>query len=124
MNWTDIAMLLFSCTAVNHMGLIDAAESVLGRKLPVLNCPKCLTFWSVLFFTTCAGWNIIGALAVSFFCAWLAVWLELGMGFIDTLYIIAYEKVYSTTDTGDEIASDADNGNSEGALSNVRKINK
>ena len=48
MNWLDVLMIVFSATAANHLGLVAAAESVVRHRLPVLNCPKCAAFWSVI----------------------------------------------------------------------------
>lgn len=57
-------------------------------KLPILNCPKCLTFWSVLVYELwCVGFSDIPTvLAISFLCSYVAIWLELIMYAIDTLY--------------------------------------
>lgn len=97
----DIAMLAFSCVAANHLGLVAAIEKVLGEEIPIVNCPKCFTFWAVLLATLFSGWNVIAALAVSFLCAWSAIWLDLLMGIIDYLYIKVYDTFYPTTDTSD-----------------------
>ena len=48
MNWLDVLMIVFSATAANHLGLVAAAESFIRHRLPVLNCPKCAAFWSVI----------------------------------------------------------------------------
>ena len=102
MEWRDIACIVFVCTAVNHLGLIGKLEEMWG-KLPILDCPKCLTFWSVLVYELwCVGFSDIPTvLAISFFSAWSAIWLDLFMGIIDHLYIILYEQIYPTTDTTD-----------------------
>ena len=101
MDWRDIAAIVFACTAVNHLGLISAIERVIKHSLPVINCPKCLTFWSVLAYgsvcccitatpTTVGCLSIAAAVisvpAISLLCSYLAIWLELLMYTIDTLY--------------------------------------
>lgn len=116
-------MLTFSCVAANHMGLIDAIERVIRHQIPIANCPKCFTFWSVLFTTSFSGWNMIEALAISFLFAYTASWLELGMGFIDSLFNRLYEKIYSASDTGDTAATDADIEHPESPLSDLPKNN-
>ena len=104
--WRDIACIVFVCTAVNHLGLISAIERVIKHSLPVINCPKCLTYWSVLLYgiTTVPcdfsqGLTILPLLlAISLLCSYLAIWLELIMYAIDTLYNKIYgiiEKEYS-----------------------------
>jgi len=104
-------LIAFICAAMNHMGLIAAAEKVLHCKLPVLNCPRCSAFWLTLGF-----WLVVGpggyapgtmageapgtaaivAVAVAFAAAYLAIWMELLMGGIDVLYRKLYDKIYPT----------------------------
>ena len=48
MDWRDVACIVFACTAVNHLGLVAAVERVIRHRLYVVNCPKCLTFWSMM----------------------------------------------------------------------------
>ena len=99
----------------NHLGLIEAIEGVIRNRLPIISCPKCFTFWSVLIY----GLWVVGKtdipqlLAISFLCSYLALWLELLEAFIDTIYMKCYEKIYNhTTDTP---ATDADEDSSAGA---------
>ena len=89
MDWRDIAAIVFICTAVNHLGLIGKLEEI-WRKLPVLNCPKCLTCWSVLTYQLLMGGCLLPSLAISLLCSYLAIWVELFMYVIDTLYNIIY----------------------------------
>ena len=92
MDWRDIAAIMFVCTTVNHLGLISAIERVIKHSLPVINCPKCITFWSVLAYEVWyVGFpDIHIAFAISLLCSYLAIWLELIMYAIDTLY----NKIY------------------------------
>lgn len=112
--WYDAAMILFACVCANHLGLVSAVEDKAGIRLPVVNCSKCFSFWSVLlYFLFHCG--VIKAVAVSFLFSYLAVWLELGMGYVDTLYNRLYDTIYTTKD--EQTAPDADEGSSNGALS-------
>ena len=94
MDWRDIACIVFVCTAVNHLGLIETIEGIIKREIPVVNCPRCLTFWSVMIYgiatMPCSFPQGIVAiprlLAISLLCSYLAIWLELIMYAIDTLY--------------------------------------
>ena len=95
MDWKDIAAIVFICTAVNHLGLIKTIEGIIRREIPIINCPRCLTFWSVLAYgiatVPCAfPHGILAALprllAISFLCSYIALWLNLIMYAIDTLY--------------------------------------
>lgn len=110
---TDIASVIFVCVTANHLGLVSAIEDVAGRSIPVLNCPKCLTFWTtaiLCFFTH--GMNIQVTLAVSLLASYTAIWLELAEGFIDILYIKLYGKI-DKTDTDAEAAASAKDGGTE-----------
>lgn len=97
--WLDIAMIVYAVTAANHMGLIDAVEKTVGFKLPIVNCCKCGSFWTTLVYgVVCqASIGVIAIVAISFFAALCAVWLELLMGFLDTKYYKAYERIYNTS---------------------------
>jgi len=125
-------MILFSAVAVNHLELIANIERVVKHSLPVVNCPKCLSFWSVLAYgisvmalgrTDGIIPSLSRIVATALACSYLAIWLELLMGFIDTLYSRIYEQIYPTTGaTADDTASAAgtvpemwiDFGSSEG----------
>lgn len=109
MNFMDIASIVFACTAANHLGLIQAVQTVTKcNQLPVISCVKCLTFWVVLIYCLVCCSTAAAAiesaprlLAISFLSSWSAIWLELFMGFIDHLYIKLYEQIYPTADTAD-----------------------
>jgi hypothetical protein len=98
MYWIDVAMILFSCVAANHLGLIHAIETAVKRELPIINCPRCFSFWSVLFYTLLTSHMIILSFATSFLTAALAPWIELFMGFTDSLYNKIYDTIFSTTE--------------------------
>ena len=99
--WIDIAAIVFVCTAVNHLGLIKAIQTVTKcNRLPIVSCPKCLTFWSVLAYEL---WRVgfldlPMVLAISFLCSYLAIWLELIMYAIDTLY----NRIYGILENNNE----------------------
>ena len=108
--WIDIAGIVFACTAANHLGLIQAVETVIRRRLPIVSCVKCLTFWAVLVYELWrVGFSDIPAvLAISFLCAWASIWLDLFMGIIDHIYLIIYEQIYPTANTADTDAISAE----------------
>ena len=106
MEWTDIACIVFSAVTMNHLGLIGGIERMTGIRIPVINCPKCATFWMTL----CYGMGKTGfpgipeipsVLAISFLASYTAIWLELLEGYTDTLYARLYDKIYPTADTAD-----------------------
>lgn len=116
-SWIDIAMILLSCTAANHLGLIGAIEQKTGIELPVVNCARCFSFWCTLLYMFVSENRMVVSFAVSFINSYLAIWLELGMGYIDYLYNKCYDKIYNASD--DTPAADADKGNSDGSVSNL-----
>lgn len=115
MDWIDIASIVFVCVTANHLGLVKAIEETYERELPVINCVKCLTFWSVLVYMVFATRDVITSLAISFLASYTAIWLELLEGYVDTLYLKLYGKIYKNPN--DTSASDADNGYSAGSVS-------
>lgn len=94
MVWSDIVMITASSTLMNHMGLVEAVEGVIRHKLPIVNCSKCCSFWCCLVYALLSGVPVIPSVAVSFGAAYAAVWFELLLGYIDTLYIKFYESLY------------------------------
>ena len=111
MDFLDIASIVFVCTAVNHLGLIQAIEAFIRHRMPVLNCIKCLTFWSIIAYGFSVGFGsaeaAIKTLAIAFLAAWSAIWLDLFMGIIDKFYLKIYGKIYPTADTTDTDAERA-----------------
>ena len=100
MNVLDIAMLMASATFANHMGLVAAVEKVIQHEIPIVNCPKCLTFWLTLCYALFCGIPVITSVAISFISAYMAVWFNLLLGVIDTIYNEIYESAF-TTQTAD-----------------------
>lgn len=121
--WIDIAGILFISVTANHLGLVKAIEGVFKKEIPIINCPKCLTFWSVFVYGVSGDGMaanpsvLLRLLAISFLCAYLAIWFELLEGFIDTVYLWLYEKIYSTPAKNDTPAADSDNGDTAGSVS-------
>ena len=112
----DIASIVFVCVTANHLGLVGKLEEIMGE-LPIINCPKCFTFWSTLV----CGLRYVGfsdlpmVLAVSFLASYIALWLELLEGYIDTLYLKLYGKI-TEADNDNEATTSADDGNTAGTM--------
>ena len=96
--WIDIASIVFVCVTMNHLGLVKAIEDIANTEIPILNCPKCASFWCVLAYSVIFLRQIITPLAISFLCSYLAIWLELLEGIIDTYYNKVYDKIYPAED--------------------------
>ena len=101
MAWGDVAMILFSCVAMNHLGLIAAIEGVIGIKLPIINCSRCASYWCTLAYLLFTHHAVIPSVATSFLCAASAPWVELLMGFFDTKFNWLYDKIYPTAEDED-----------------------
>lgn len=109
MDWNGIAAIVLSITLANHLGLIEAIEGVIGHKLPILNCSMCGGFWLTLIYTLLTCNNVFDCVAVSFFVAYAAIWLELSFGIIDKIYNFIYESIYTkeaddTADTKNQVS--------------------
>ena len=116
MSWIDIACIVFVCVTVNHLGLVEAVEKIVGKRLMIVNCPKCLTFWvTMAYFCDKIAIHATAVLAISFLASYAAIWLELLEGYVDTIYMKLYGKIYETSDNTS--ATDADNGNTAGTMS-------
>lgn len=111
MNWSEVAMIVFSCVTANHLGLVAAVEGIVRHKLPVINCGRCLSFWAVMMYgiLTCIHHfedmrEIVCIVATSFLSAYSATWLQLLFAFIDKQYNRIYGKIYPTADTANDRA--------------------
>lgn len=93
MDWRVIAAIIFICTSVNHLGLINKIESIIKRELPIVNCPKCFTCWSVMTYQLVTLCNPLTSFAIALLSSYLALWLNLLMYAIDTLYNRIYGKI-------------------------------
>ena len=106
MDWMAIAAIVFISTAVNHLGLISTIERIIKRKLWIIDCPKCLTCWSVMTYQLVTNCNPLPSLAIALLCSYLALWLNLIMYAIDTLYNRIYGKIEDyNQEEGDEAAA-------------------
>jgi hypothetical protein len=113
--WIDIASIVFVCVTMNHLGLIKVIEKKTETELPIIDCPKCSTFWCALFYSVLSSRQVLMPLAISFLASYTAIWLELLEGFIDTLYLKLYDKIYETA--ADAPAADPEQGYSTGTVS-------
>lgn len=125
----DVAAVTIAAVLANHMGLIEAMEKVVRHKLPIINCSRCLTFWSVMAVLIASEWatairHMPVIVATSFLAAYAATWLELLFGIIDKQYERIYEKTYPETDkeATEEGAGATHAKSAEARLSELREI--
>ena len=119
----DIVSIVFVCVTMNHLGLVGKIEELTGKAIPILNCPKCSSFWFSLFLLLGESEEIMGEfpmlLAISFLASYSAMWLELLEGYIDTLFLRFYGKI-TANHQDDTAAPDADSGNSDSTVSELQ----
>ena len=111
--WNDMALLTVIAVLANHLGMVTAIEAIIHYRIPIVNCPKCLTFWLTLIYGSIAyGGGIrimVIQLAVSFLCAYSATWLHLLLGLIDFLLNKVYDAIYPTESSTSDGAEHTDN---------------
>ena len=115
----DALLIVFSCVAANHLGLVKAIETVTNCHLLIVNCPRCLSFWCLLVSGMIEGGSATDIIAIAFVGAWLAPWMELAMGYTDTLFDACYDKIYDNKD--DTPAAGDSESDTDRVLSDMRK---
>ena len=96
MAWIEVVAITFSCVMFIHLGLVDAILGVYGveeKNVPIITCPKCLTFWSVLAYLFLTKHNIIQSVATSFLASYITIWFDLLLGIMDMWYEELYRKI-------------------------------
>lgn len=82
----------------NHLGLAEII-TFHSKKNVVLNCSKCLTFWTTLGYSLfITGQGVIPSLFYSFTLAYLALWVELLLNVFNYYYTKSYGKIYQAED--------------------------
>ena len=95
----EAALITASCVLFIQMGLSGEIQERVRIRFPLLSCPKCLSFWSVLIWMLCNGAGVIRAVATSFFCAYAALWAALVLDGLSVLYNWLYEQITENNDT-------------------------
>ena len=96
MEWLDVVAITTSWVMAIHMGLVDAILLVFkssGKRVPIITCPKCATFWSILVYLVLTRQSIILSVATSFLASYCAIWLDLLLGVMDMLYEYIYKRI-------------------------------
>ena len=125
----DVAAVTLAAVLANHMGLIEAIEGVIKHKLPIINCSRCFTFWSVMAVLIASEWTSVirhlpVIVATSFTAAYAATWLELLFGIIDKQYERIYKKTYpeAAKEAAEAGAGATHSDGAEAGLSELREI--
>lgn len=89
-----IAAVLISCCLFIHLGLGQAIEETLHVRIVLLQCVKCLTFWSVLSYSLfCTTLTIEGCILIAFISAYIALWIDLLLVKISIIYENLYKNM-------------------------------
>ena len=100
-------MVLVCTVLFIGMGLSGEIQRIAGISLKILNCPKCLTFWSVLVVLLARRHPAIPSVAASFIASYLAMWLTLALDAATVKYNSLYEKITENTGTSEAPGQDA-----------------
>ncbi len=89
----DVAMVVIASVLFNHLGMAEAVT--FGTKdNVVINCTKCLTFWSTLaYMVTTHGMSVL-AVFVPFTASYAALWIELSLNWLNFKYEAYYGKIH------------------------------
>lgn len=88
MIWVAAVVMVGACLA-HHLGL---SEAIARTVLKIASCPKCLTFWCVLFILVIFGCNILEALLLSILMAYLSHYFNLLLLAMNKLYEWLWQK--------------------------------
>ena len=116
----DIVSIVFVCVAVNHLGLVSAIEKRIGKRLIVLNCCKCLSFWATFTYSIFHT-RTIPTLAISFLAAYAALWVELLMYRIDKLYLNCYGKISKSGSADNKATATTKRKNTKGSVPELQQ---
>nr|UVN00117.1 MAG: protein of unknown function DUF1360 [Bacteriophage sp.]UWD62286.1 MAG: Protein of unknown function (DUF1360) [Bacteriophage sp.]UWD76849.1 MAG: Protein of unknown function (DUF1360) [Bacteriophage sp.]DAW11920.1 MAG TPA: Protein of unknown function (DUF1360) [Caudoviricetes sp.] len=94
----DLIYIMLIAVLFNHLGLAEII-TFHSKKNVVLNCSKCLTFWTTLGYSLfITGQGVIPSLFYSFTLAYLALWVELLLNVFNYYYTKSYGKIYQAED--------------------------
>lgn len=77
-------------TLAHHLGLPEAIARI-GQK--VAKCPKCLSFWIVLFVLVRAGCDVVVAIGLSLIVAYLSYWFGLLLLWLNRKYDDLWQRL-------------------------------
>lgn len=87
---------MICCTLFNHMGLCEAIEKNIKHKLPIMNCVKCLTFWSCFIYMVLTIYDILLSLFIAFIMSYISLWLEMFLGYMTIIYNKICDEIYTS----------------------------
>ena len=76
-------IVMMVAVLAQHLGLSEAIAKVVSK---ILKCPRCLSFWTVLFALLALGCDAFIAMGLSILMAYLSIWIGLPLGMLNNLY--------------------------------------
>ena len=95
MVWTALAVMAVA-TLANHLGLTEAVFRILPR---IVRCSKCLSFWLTLAVLAWVGCDIVTAVVLSIFMAYLSLWFDILLFKFNEFYNAIWERIQSRKKT-------------------------
>lgn len=92
-----ILLIWISAILFVHLGLGKAICEIIGKNIEVFLCVKCLSFQSILLYSllfTRIRWEM--CVAIAFICAYLSLWIDLGLSYLATKYEKWYKIILDT----------------------------
>ena len=86
---TALIVMMIAVVA-QHLGLSDAVAKVISK---ILKCPRCLSFWTVLFVLVILGCDLFVAIGLSVLMAYLSIWSGLLLMMLNDLYDRLWQRV-------------------------------
>jgi hypothetical protein len=86
---TIALIVMISAILAHHLGLTEAIGNVLMK---ILKCPRCLTFWTILFTLLVLGCDAFIAMGLSILMAYLSIWIGLPLRMLNELYDKLWQK--------------------------------
>lgn len=71
-----VACVLICCVLFIHLGMGETICNIIKRDVTLLQCTKCLTFWSVLCYSLFHT-DVLTSITTAFVTAYIALWAEL-----------------------------------------------
>ena len=82
-----IGYILVVCVLYIHLGMGDTLGRIFHSEAYVFKCVKCVTWQATLAYTLFfSDFNVLACLALSFVSAYIALWMELMLSKLASLY--------------------------------------
>lgn len=83
-------IVMMVAVLAQHLGLSEAIAAVVSK---VMKCPRCLSFWTVLFVLVILGCDLFIAVGLSILMAYLSIWSGLLLMMLNDLYETLWQRL-------------------------------